>query len=191
LVALDCDGVLADFTGHMLDIIAEVTGVYHEADAVTQWDFGNLLPDEGSRKRAWSLVRQPGSCGEISPVPGAGDGVAALRAAGCRIKVVTSPMSGAPTWAHERTLWLRDMFEVDARDIVFASDKAFAAGTADVLVDDSPDNVSSFPGLCVMPAAAYNALTVLDGNRVVRVDGWPAIVEATLAQLDRKLGRVA
>jgi 5'(3')-deoxyribonucleotidase len=100
-------------------------------------------------------------------------------------------MSGAPTWAHERTLWLRDMFEVDARDIVFASDKAFAAGTADVLVDDSPDNVSSFPGLCVMPAAAYNALTVLDGNRVVRVDGWPAIVEATLAQLDRRHGRAA
>lgn len=143
-ILLDCDGVLSDFVGYVLDTIREQTGREYAPADVTQWDFGNLLVSETETRNLWAALKQPGVAQELRPIEGAAAAVEALRLTGQDLYVVTSPMPGCPTWAYERELWLRDHMGIERKRVIHTSAKHLVVG--DMLVDDNADNVTSWHG---------------------------------------------
>ncbi len=189
-ILLDCDGVLADFVGYVLDTILEQTGREYTHADVTEWDFGNLLETAEERRALWMALKAPGVAQELRPIPGAAAAVEALRLAGHDIHVVTSPMPDCPTWTYERELWLRDYMGIERKRVIHASNKNLVAG--DVLVDDNWDNVRGWvtaqPDVGDAPRRPYGVLVDAPYNRrplhgrVVRVAGITDFATSSLAR---------
>lgn len=139
VVAFDVDGVLADFV--------EQTRVWCDMpdDWVPQkWD---LLDDarivaqgkEYAARRAW---RHPKFVLDMPEIPGAIDVVNRLRTwRGIDVVAVTKPMRESPDWIPGRMTWLR---ERGIHDVMFTSRKYLV--DADVLVEDSPENILHYLG---------------------------------------------
>lgn len=145
--ALDCDGVLADFSTGMLRIVEEVTGKRFTLAAVTVFDFTKALgltADEGTAvKKAIGAKR--GFAMSLPPYPEARQGVRRLRELG-EVFCVTSPWDSNEWWRAERESWLALHFGIDR--VHHASDKT--GYEADLFVDDKSSHVrdwlSAWPG---------------------------------------------
>lgn len=175
VVLLDCDGVLADFTGYVLRIIRDEFGREYGPEDVTEWDFGNLLETDAEKRVLWSELKAIGvanTLDELVDPDGVGPraAVAAIRERGCRIYCVTSPMPGSPAWAWERICWLEEVAGIHRREVVIASDKTPVCG--DFLVDDNLDNIRGWVearrGRGLLWDRAYNRGHAIDGARVRR-----------------------
>lgn len=144
---VDVDGVLADFLGEVLyRLPPKSTGKRVSKEEVTTWEiFDSPAFAEFAhlRRDVYDSIKREGGCYNIAPLPGAREGFAALREV-ADVTIVTSPFSGSKTWVHERLLWLRDFFEVEEKDVIFAHDKRMIRG--DMLIDDKPANVYSWFG---------------------------------------------
>jgi 5'-nucleotidase len=143
VVLLDVDGVMADFVTAALRTIQEVRGLVVPPEQITTWHVHESIP---GCHRWWPEVEQhmfaPGWCEAIPPFPGAREGLASLRQL-ADVFFVTSPWK-SPTWAYERTRWLRAQMGVeDAHErVVSTQAKHLVAG--DVFVDDKPENVAAW-----------------------------------------------
>jgi 5'(3')-deoxyribonucleotidase len=137
-VLLDCDGVLADFVGHVSARLAEVGHVIPE---VTSYDFiRGFGPEVGAAAR--TLLKDPDTWKTMPPYEEAQRGVEALRSVGHTIVVVTSPWLSCHTWAHVRREWLDKHFDVDSGDLIVTSRKELVGG--DAFVDDRIESVASW-----------------------------------------------
>lgn len=167
-VLLDCDGVLADFIGAALTIVAEVTGRTCAREDVDRFDFAaalKLTPDEKRAVYA-PISDREGWWSRLPVMPGARDGVDRLRAV-ADVYVVTSPWNSCRTWHHEREAWLRHYFDLPAKHLIVTAAKHVCAG--DVFVDDRTDtliewNAANPLGLAVQWQTPHN-----------RLDGWPGV----------------
>lgn len=142
VVLLDCDGVLADFVGCLLSWVAARTGKEFPPSMIQTWDPFESLSHELDVKTLRGQFEQwmvmPGVCSGIAPLREALDGIALIRAA-AEIYVVTAPWVPSPTWAYERTAWLRKWFSIDSDHVLHTSAKHLISG--DVFVDDKAENV--------------------------------------------------
>ncbi len=137
LVALDVDGVLADFVGHANATAKRVLGRALTAHETGQWDVLSLLPPP-ERKLVVAEIVSEGWCASMPILEGASNGVAALRRV-ADVHFVTSPWH-APHWVYERSEWLRIHFAADVRrDVSHMNTKHHF--DADFLVDDKIDHV--------------------------------------------------
>lgn len=140
-IALDCDGVLSDFTSGALRVVEEVTGKRFVPADISEWDFCKAL---GLTFREAALVKKTigsrqGFATSLLPYPQARQGVRRLRELG-EVFCVTSPWDTNPWWREEREAWLALHFGIDV--VHHAADKS--GYEADVFVDDKADHVSSW-----------------------------------------------
>lgn len=140
-LALDCDGLLSDFTGGALRVVEEVTGRKHTPADVGEFDFTkalNLSADEAREVKAVISSRR-GFCASLLPYPGARQGVRRLRELG-HVFCVTSPWDSNVWWRAERESWLALHFGIDV--VHHAEDKSNYP--ADVFVDDRSKHVRAW-----------------------------------------------
>ena len=139
-IALDVDGVIADFTAGALRVVEEVTGRQYDPVDVTEFDFTKALDLSTSETREVKTIigSRRGFCASLAPYPGARQGVRRLRDLG-EVFCVTSPWD-SPWWREERETWLALHFGIDR--VHHAVDKSVYA--ADVFVDDRSDHVRAW-----------------------------------------------
>lgn len=137
-ILLDVDGVLADFTSGVLNVINAHFDTAHKPEHVTRFDIAaslGLSPEQAS----W-FKREIGSHAQfarkLEPYPGAVEGYARL-AAVADVFIVTSPWNSNPTWTHDREWWLKKHFAIPHSRVVHTSAKFLCAG--DHLVDDKTE----------------------------------------------------
>ena len=139
LIGLDVDGVVADLIGSLLHAIRQRTGQLFLPEHVQSFNLRNSLGN------LWTVVEdilsEPGFARDLSPYPGAIDGIIKLRSLG-RVVFVTSPFHRSPTWSHERAVWLHQHTGTHRRDIVHLDDKTVFAGH--VLIDDAPHQLEAW-----------------------------------------------
>lgn len=168
IVALDCDGVLAYFVGRFLRQLSELTGKSYDREQVTDYGFRCLGVEPATRRAAFDAMSRPGIAASLDVLPGAREGVHALRGQGFELVIATSPLPSSPTWAYERERWLAEHFGFERNQIVHTSAKHLVA--ADVLVDDSPEHclaVRASGDRCgILWDAPYNRHTRMVPRRV-------------------------
>lgn len=151
LIALDCDGLLSNFTAGALKIVEEITGRRYEEVDVGEFDFTKALglsTDEAVAVKKAIGSRQ-GFAASLAPYPRARQGVRRLRELGDVI-CVTSPWDSNPWWRAERESWLALHFGIDV--VHHAEDKS--TYEADVFVDDRSKHVrawaAAWPSRCAV-----------------------------------------
>jgi len=153
-ILIDCDGVLADFSGHLLRLVGSELTV----EDITEWDiFKFMTPSQ--LECAKMLLAGPEFWASQPQIPGAAEGVEELRSGDHTITVVTSPWYGCEVWGHVRREWLKRNFAVDAADVVVAARKERLQG--EVFIDDKTENGEAWAaanpaGLAALYAQPYN-----------------------------------
>jgi 5'(3')-deoxyribonucleotidase len=173
IVLLDCDGVAADFVGEVVRIVKYATGQDY---AITKWLKLTDIPCS-SQQRA-EIAYQIGIMGrDLQVLPGAQDGVKALREAGHDVHWVTSRWD-SQRWVTDRCWWLKEhgLVRDPQREITFTAAKWRVHG--DIFVDDKPSNVaewqSTWPrGYGLLFAQPWNQ----DVRVVRKVANWPDLVK--------------
>ena len=150
-ILIDCDGVMGDFVGGVVDalneesLVAESMGYAarprYDTTMVTSWEIASCLGVP--KKRVYDLASQPGFCAALRPLAGAREGVEALRSFG-DVYAVTSPIWSSPYWMHERVGWLKEKMGFDWDHIVFTSSKHIL--DAAVLIDDKAATIRAWCG---------------------------------------------
>lgn len=148
-IALDCDGVLADFCAGALRLVEEVTGKKFETSAVTGRDFTaslGLNAHETSEVKMALTARQ-GFAAALPRYPQARQGVRRLRTLG-KVFCITTPYKSNIWWRAERESWLALHFGID--HVYHADNHDKTSYEADVFVDDNTDHVhqwlAAWPG---------------------------------------------
>lgn len=138
-VLLDCDGVMADFMGAVKPVIRDLIGRDLTDQDMPTWDLfeAPVIKPHAAALRA--AVDQPGFCRNFAVLPGAQEGVQALRDLGAEVVCVTSPWPSSRTWAHDRMAWLEEHFGFTTKTVDQSSGKYRIDG--DVFVDDHANNV--------------------------------------------------
>lgn len=182
-VAMDVDGVVTDFVGAWLTAASTYDGVAYEPSCVTDFGFASVGCSDAARRAAWAALSEPGACLALDPLPGALDGVRAVMGL-YDVVFVTSPLQSSRTWTNEREEWLRSWLGVPRTRVVHTNAKHLVA--ADVLVDDSYDNVRQFEAfgratrvlrpLGVLWLASYNCAAPWNP----RAESWAQLHEALL-----------
>ena len=145
--ALDCDGILANFTAGVLVIVEEVTGKRFTPADVTVFDFTKALGLSTTEAVAVkkTLGTRRGFTASLPPYPEARQGVRRLRELG-EVFCVTHPWESNQWWRAERDSWLAMHFGID---VVYHDDNK-TGYEADVFVDDKSSHVrdwlSAWPG---------------------------------------------
>ena len=139
----DCDGVLSDFVGGALDLYKLVTGQGLDRDTITDWDFTGNLPfaTKAEKETYDKLLRAPGFAMNLKPLVNSQPAIALLQDL-TELHIVTSPLSGSATWAHERETWLKLHYGISHKRIVHIETKYILRG--DLFVDDKHQNVRAW-----------------------------------------------
>lgn len=178
-ILCDCDGVLADFVGLVLDYVRNKTGLSYRPEAVDQWDCFKCL----GLSEHWPYFRDACDglelCRSMREVvwqlPGglvpAHEFFAELeRIAGdpARVVVCTTPMT--VSWLSQRAAWL-EAFGVPLARQKHTHDKADLVGAWDVLIDDKAEHCADFTragGVAFCIATPYNThLADLPGGAAI------------------------
>jgi 5'(3')-deoxyribonucleotidase len=142
IVLLDCDGVLADFIGGVLEIVEHTLGLAYKHEDVDRFDFCAALSLAQHEARAVkSSISTRGFCSSLVPYDGAKRGVAALEEI-ADVYIVTSPWDSCETWEHERKAWLYRHFKIPSSRVIHTSAKHLVCG--DVFVDDKTSAVAAW-----------------------------------------------
>lgn len=136
-ILLDVDGVIADYTGAVLKLVQQHTGLIILRSQVVEWNIFELIPPKHHR-HIQSALDEPGFCARIDPFPEAVAAVGVLQTFG-EVIPVTTPSHTNPTWAYERSAWLAGKFGFAPGKIVQTGYKEVVDG--DVMIDDKPENV--------------------------------------------------
>ena len=153
-ILLDVDGVVADFTGHLLKLAAPRL---HPID-ITDWNFFQFLTD--NEARCARMLLDTSKFWETQPlIPGAEAGVAEFRAAGHDVVFVTSPWPSCKEWGYVRREWLKRHFG-DAAPVIVTGAKEYIEGG--IFIDDRPETVRAWrtahgaTGVALLFDAPYN-----------------------------------
>lgn len=136
---LDCDGVLADFVGHMLTELRARGLVV--PDEVDDYDFLRGF-GENIGAVARDLLKDPNHWMSIPPYERVQDFVEKIRSAGFDIVVATSPWLSCHTWETVRRAWLKRYFDLHHKHVIVGSRKELLR--ADCFIDDRIEAVISW-----------------------------------------------
>lgn len=145
LLLCDVDGVLADFTGGVLEVLRERCARVCTREQVTQWSIRRSLDLSDTEWRIVTrAIAEPKFARRLQATPAVSDlcDLMAFRPE-IDIQFVTSPWRGSPTWCHDRTEWLEHHFgQRQGRRVTFTAEKHQVAG--DFFVDDNADAVAGW-----------------------------------------------
>lgn len=133
-ILLDVDGPLTRGFFSTACAVLRGLGVDADPEKIDRWDIlAAFNVPERLHAAYFEMIRQPGVATTFGPNEGALEFLEGVRA-WADVYAVTSPLVGAPTWAHEREEWLINHLKFDRKHIIHAHDKTVVDG--DVLVDD-------------------------------------------------------
>ena len=176
IIALDCDGVLADWHEHAFYILNKLLDSNYSINDLKEWDIDELLEGSSvSKNKFWEAINSSTMVQDLNPYPEAIIGVAKLKEI-ADIYICTSPMVHYPNWIIHRNDWLKRHFDINPKKIIHTSAKYLVS--ANIFVDDHPNNVQKWidrqNGIAVLWKANYNANheTV---NRAIYTNDWNAL----------------
>ncbi|MGH9213921.1 MAG: 5' nucleotidase, NT5C type [Acidimicrobiales bacterium] len=145
ILGVDLDGVCADYTRALRDVVATSRGVDPEGLPLDHsWDFGEwgVRPDEFSQLHQEAVLEHR-IFRTMPPVPGAADALWRLSDAGIWIRIITHRLYG--NWGHaiavgDTVAWL-DSVGIPYRDLCFLGAKPQVE--ADCYVEDAPHNIAA------------------------------------------------
>lgn len=185
-VLLDMDGILADLLPAWLARYNAEYGAHLVPDVLRHWDLDRYVKPECGRD-VYRYLRDPGLFRDLAPIPGAAEGVSALREAGVPLLVVSAAHSSLLQAAKRD--WLADHFgewglEL-AETVVFTAEKPLLP--ARVFVDDSPGQQRSY---CRAHPHAYVATLSYPYNvewtGATRYPDWPLLARGVLGAWARR-----
>lgn len=187
-VALDVDGVVADFIGAIAGFLSSAAGMRVDESTFSSTDVFSCLrhPTLNVKELLLEEMSRPGFVSEMKPYDGAIDGFKRLSEL-ADVFFVTDPFKDSQTWGHERTLWLMRTFDVSRDSVVLASDKSRVAG--DILIDDSPSNVRQWTKTgrnSLLWSRNYNKV---DGVGLQRVKSWQEVIPV-VSETSRSIANV-
>lgn len=138
-VLLDIDGVIADFTGKLLEMYNHMTNEKVKISDIKSFRVFKWVKDPNTINR---IIESPGFVMGLSPLPGAIDGVKEILDRGHEV-VFVSNGTNCPTSGHEKRNWLKYHFRNVWKKppLVLTYHKHFVSG--DCLVDDNPKNLNN------------------------------------------------
>lgn len=142
-IALDVDGVLADFTGPVYRYAQIMTGRLVPWEKLHHYDLSNHWPEiKTAMREHW---RARGFCATIPVIAASQTAVQTLYklVSQDNIRYVTTPMPGSDFWIPERTKWLEHYFGARPSQIIYTDNKNVDT-TSRLLIDDRPENVVSW-----------------------------------------------
>lgn len=152
VLGVDLDGVVADYDGAMRDHVSKFKKVERSSiPDTTEWSLVNSgwpIKDEPDfmelHRRA---VTEKRMFATMDVIPGASEALRAISDAGVRIRIVTFRL--VVNFAHQiaiaDTATFLDQHKIPYRDLCFLKDKN-ALSDLDLLIDDSPSNISAVRG---------------------------------------------
>lgn len=154
LVGVDCDGVLSDFFGSVVDFMRGHHDLHLDMRQATDWDVRRSFGLTEFQWRSYVMsVDLHGLCSRMKPIPGAREWLDALRRRH-EVIVVTKPLT--PGWLEQRADWLVSEMGVPLESQFHVGDKKYV--WLDTLIDDKPD-VSSYTGRVIVLAQPWNTNT--------------------------------
>lgn len=177
---IDCDGVLADFVGSVLEQAHERSSLRWTREDLKDWDIFQFLKDPLKPHLVNDIrkaIDRRGFCSNIKPLPGARAAVESLRAE-FNVVCVTAPWKESRTWCHERYNWLDDHFGFRHDEVIMTSDKTLIGGH--ILLDDKLENLTDWTSynlgrVALLWTTPHNL--GLTAPNVDRVYSWDEIVE--------------
>jgi 5'(3')-deoxyribonucleotidase len=188
VIALDCDGVLANWLGYVIPIANILFNANIKQSDLTGWDLYDIIDDPKAKTVLYDYLNQTNMILDMNPYQDALRGVAALKEF-ADIYIVTSPMENYPNWILHRNKWLKTHFGIDKNHVIHTSAKQLVQ--ADIFIDDKPENVinwRSYKTNCY----SYSVLLKHDhikfepnvednfyyeGNPIVHTNDWNEILE--------------
>ena len=138
VVAIDCDGVLADWMGYVIPVANILFNKNIKQSDLTGWDLYDIIDDPTAKTTLYDYLNQTKMILDMNPYEEALRGMSALKEF-ADIYVVTSPMMNYPNWILHRNKWLRTHFGIDKNHVIHTAAKHLVQ--ADVFIDDKPENV--------------------------------------------------
>lgn len=138
VVAIDCDGVLADWMGYVIPVVNILFNTNIKQSDLTGWDLYDIIDDPKAKTTLYDYLNQTKMILDMNPYDEALRGMTALKEF-ADIYVVTSPMMNYPNWILHRNKWLKTHFGIDKNHVIHTSAKHLVQ--ADVFIDDKPENV--------------------------------------------------
>lgn len=177
LVLLDVDGVLADFTGAVIEHLKGY-GIAREVPQITDYDIPKALSlSEEERWHFFSLLEWEGFHSRLEPHTDALEAWEELNAL-ATVHIVTKPYTRSRTWVPSRLAWLEKHFGLGPDEVTFTYRKELVHG--DMLVEDDHRNLEKWrakwkKGKAVLLSRPWNASAT---GRLDRVADWSSILEA-------------
>lgn len=171
-ILVDCDGVLSDMTGSVLQLAREKAQVFDKGpEDVTDWDYGVALGWPGANQAITDAVRYREFVYRMKPYVGAFTALRELEAAFGASNVIVCTAPWGAEWAAQRYAWLEEFAKVPMHRVIMTVRKDLTAG---FLVDDYPEN---FVG------RARGWLVTQPHNEAFRLSGArPGVLHGTLQQ---------
>jgi len=141
-LAIDVDGVLADFCGAVNELIYN-SSTCHPLPGWESWALEDNIPACCS-VHINAAMRSAGWCAAIPAIAGACEAVREAIDAGVSIILVTAPLDGSPYWMHERMQWVAAHIGSDV-PVIFAGGAHKQYIRCVGAVEDNERNLRSMP----------------------------------------------
>lgn len=169
VIGVDVDGVIADLHPAWLALYnKDFNDNVSPEDMKDGWDIMKVVKKECSYEKMVGYLSHVKLYNDVRPIEGAQEGIKALRDAGFHVVLVTTCEPGSEghkwNWAvrHGFVQVREDWFPVKNKSMV----------NVDVLIDDKPSNIESFPRTGVIFTQPYNK-TYMGGK--ARLHKWADI----------------
>jgi 5'-nucleotidase len=151
---VDLDGVCCNTLAKMLELYNNEYNDSLTTDDLHDWHTHKCVKEECGTS-VYQYFDGIGFFGSLEPRPGCSEVLSEIQADGHDIVIVTAVHATALTAHFDKVSWVRQHLPfLGFKNVISAHRKYLVSG--DILLDDSPENISSFPGLTCVFDWPYN-----------------------------------
>jgi 5'(3')-deoxyribonucleotidase len=165
-ILVDMDGVCCDYIRPWLEIYNRDYNDDLCREDLVVWGIHELVKPECGRK-IYDYLGSPNFYAYLEPLPDVSEVVSRLLTAGHELIIVTADVFNSTTALFDKRGWVeRHLPLIPKRNVIGCHRKELIRG--DLLFDDGPHNLESFPGLTCAMDLPHNQQVEVD----FRVCGW-------------------
>jgi 5'(3')-deoxyribonucleotidase len=141
IILCDLDSIVVDLITPWLEWMKAAHGVDGKLSDIVNYDWHNNAEFKSVGPRCYDFLQQPGLFCRLKPLPGALDGIKALREAGHTVLFATAA-ARSPGAASDKLTWLDAYLGVSRKDAFICHRKEMIK--SDLFIDDSPANILAY-----------------------------------------------